>query len=218
MEEMQQIFGRRLRELMREKSISQQELAETIGCSRQSINFYVLGKRSPDIITAGKLADYFKVSCDYLIGKSDYRNQTEASFTVEQVGISEEAMKVFAGLKIASSGKSSNLEEKAKAMGLNFEKDVLPLIAEDGRNTLELLNRLIAHDAFGIMLHYIKQYKETSKKHSSTEDLYSFMQKFVSPVTGKIYGLSEEKEQTAKEFYLYTISKYMSQIVKDIVK
>ena len=218
MEEMQQLFGKRLEELMQEKNITQQDLAKAMGCSRQSINFYVLGKRSPDIVTAGKLADYLGVSCDYLIGLSDYRYQKESHFTVEQVGISEEAMKVFAGLKIASLGKNETLKEKAKELGLNYEQEILPLVASDGKTTLALLNHLISHDAFGVMLHYIRQYKVIKTECNSEENLKDVIREFVSPVTGKKYGSVKEKHQTVEDFYLYIILQYMSQIVKDIVK
>ena len=51
--EMQQIFGQRLEQLLSEKGISQGEFAEAVNCSRQSINFYILGKRNPDIALAG---------------------------------------------------------------------------------------------------------------------------------------------------------------------
>ena len=58
--EMQQIFGQRLERLLSEKRISQGEFAEAVCCSRQSINFYILGKRNPDIALAGKNGRVFR--------------------------------------------------------------------------------------------------------------------------------------------------------------
>ncbi|MEG0804407.1 MAG: helix-turn-helix transcriptional regulator, partial [Pygmaiobacter sp.] len=63
----QQIFCQRLTQLLDEKQISQKDLAQIIGCSRQSINLYLLGKRTPDITIAGQMATCLGVSCDYLL-------------------------------------------------------------------------------------------------------------------------------------------------------
>ena len=52
---MQQIFGKRLEQLLSEKGIAQGEFAEAVNCSRQSISFYILGKCKPDIALSGKL-------------------------------------------------------------------------------------------------------------------------------------------------------------------
>ncbi|MCK5117275.1 MAG: helix-turn-helix transcriptional regulator [Candidatus Aegiribacteria sp.] len=51
----------RLRVLRAEKEISQNDLAEEVGLSRQTINSIERGKFNPSIITALKIADYFEV-------------------------------------------------------------------------------------------------------------------------------------------------------------
>ena len=103
--EMQQIFGKRLEQLLLEKGISQGEFAEAVNCSRQSINFYILGKRNPDITLAGKMAKYLGVSCDYLIGLSDIREDKSANLTANQLGLTDDTMKFFAGLQLLATGK-----------------------------------------------------------------------------------------------------------------
>lgn len=57
-----------LRKLRISKGISQQQLAEVIGTSQQSINKYENHNVEPDISTLSKLADYFDVTIDYLVG------------------------------------------------------------------------------------------------------------------------------------------------------
>jgi len=66
-----------LRLLRKEKSISQQKLADAIGMSQQSINQYENHDTEPDILTLCKLADYFETTVDYLIGHTDIRNHIE---------------------------------------------------------------------------------------------------------------------------------------------
>lgn len=57
-----------LKQLRIEKGISQQQLAEVIGVSQQSINKYENHGVEPDIETLIKISDYFNTSVDYLIG------------------------------------------------------------------------------------------------------------------------------------------------------
>lgn len=58
----------RLKELRTEFNISQQQLANVIGVSQQSINKYENHNVEPDIETLKAMADYFNVSIDYLVG------------------------------------------------------------------------------------------------------------------------------------------------------
>ncbi len=57
-----------LRKLRTNKGISQQQLADVIGTSQQSINKYENHNVEPDISTLAKLADYFQTTIDYLVG------------------------------------------------------------------------------------------------------------------------------------------------------
>ena len=60
----------RLKELRTEKGMTQNEVAKVIGYSSLSYARYEKGEREPDINTLCKLADYFEVSVDYLIGRT----------------------------------------------------------------------------------------------------------------------------------------------------
>lgn len=59
------------------KNISQQQLADIIGVSQQSINKYENHNVEPDIETLIKIADYFNTSVDYLIGHTDIEHIIE---------------------------------------------------------------------------------------------------------------------------------------------
>ena len=60
-------FGEILTKLMDEKDITIKQLAEYLDCTTQAISNYRLGKTTPNYETLIKLADYFGVSCDYLL-------------------------------------------------------------------------------------------------------------------------------------------------------
>lgn len=63
-------FCNNLKYLRKSKSITQQELADLLGISRQGYAKYENDLGEPDISTLIKLADYFDVSVDSLIGRT----------------------------------------------------------------------------------------------------------------------------------------------------
>ena len=65
------IFPKRLRSLMETKNVTQQELGEYLQKTRQAIGYYADGSSSPDWKTLVKIAQYFKVTTDYLLGLTD---------------------------------------------------------------------------------------------------------------------------------------------------
>lgn len=67
-------FSNRLKKLRIEKNLLQRELAEMLNLTRPAITYYELGKRFPDQGTLKKIADFFDVSIDYLVGRIDFRN------------------------------------------------------------------------------------------------------------------------------------------------
>lgn len=62
-------FNERLRELRLDSSLTQAALAQIIGASQRQISFWESGQIEPNIFWLNKLADYFSVSVDYLIGR-----------------------------------------------------------------------------------------------------------------------------------------------------
>lgn len=64
----------RIYELRKEKNVSQSELANVIGVTRQAISLYEAGKREPKLATWQKLADFFGVSIAYLQGEQSIPN------------------------------------------------------------------------------------------------------------------------------------------------
>lgn len=67
----------RLKQIREENGLSQSDLAKRINMTQQRISSYEKGIREPDIETLNILADFFNVSIDYLLGKTDKRNNTE---------------------------------------------------------------------------------------------------------------------------------------------
>ena len=64
-------FNDRLKELRKEKQLSQIQLAKELQVSQRSISSWETGFRQPDFDTLKALAKYFGVTTDYLLGVTD---------------------------------------------------------------------------------------------------------------------------------------------------
>ncbi len=69
----------RLKELRLEKGLLQSDIAKIIDKSDRIVGFYETGERDMSTDTLSKLADFFNVSIDYLLGKSDIRNSIDVN-------------------------------------------------------------------------------------------------------------------------------------------
>ena len=63
------IFGENLRTLRLSENLSQTKLGEELGVCNQTVSFWEIGKREPDLDMLLKIAEFFQVSTDYLLGK-----------------------------------------------------------------------------------------------------------------------------------------------------
>ncbi len=91
------MFAKRLVSLRKAAKLTQQQLADQLGITRGTLSMYEIGKREPDFATTQKIADFFDVSIDWLLGKDEISTgskQTIESFVFrvnqqrEKLGIS----------------------------------------------------------------------------------------------------------------------------------
>ena len=66
-------FGKRLSILRKERNLTQKQLAVELNVTERSVRAYENGDRHPDFVGLLYLADYFNVSLDYLVGRSEIR-------------------------------------------------------------------------------------------------------------------------------------------------
>lgn len=64
---------KRLAELRKENGLSQLDFSVILNIAQNAISQSERGKRNPNLTTLKKLATYFNVSIDYLVGYSDER-------------------------------------------------------------------------------------------------------------------------------------------------
>ena len=92
------VFPSRLRNLMDESHISQQKLADYLGLkNRQSVAGYCNGRSTPDLESIVKIASFFSVSTDYLLGATDDPAPTPSA--VDELGLSPKAVRYLRTLQ-----------------------------------------------------------------------------------------------------------------------
>jgi len=64
-------FNVRLKQLRQASGLSQIQVSAAIGISGRAYQYFEYGQQEPSIAILVKLANYFKVSADYLLGLSD---------------------------------------------------------------------------------------------------------------------------------------------------
>lgn len=106
----------RVRELRKSKNMTTQVLGEALGLSQQYISDIENGRATPSLKTLNKIAEYFNVSTDYLLGKTD-----APYFDAKK-----------AGEIIKRTRESSNISIKDAANKIGVSKSYLTAI-EDGQ-------------------------------------------------------------------------------------
>lgn len=66
-----EIFSERLSSIRKNRKVSAKEVAETLGITKAAMSQFESGKNAPSAAILCALADYFDVSLDYLVGRSD---------------------------------------------------------------------------------------------------------------------------------------------------
>lgn len=131
-------FAERLKSERLNKNLKQSELADSLFLDRSSISKYETGKQIPETPTLEKLATYFDVSIDYLLGKSDIRNYASIDESSDlKIDIPSSYTDKY---KITSRDKKQYVEEIKKANEAFFMNDEFN--EEAKKEMLDLMSEL----------------------------------------------------------------------------
>lgn len=119
------LFPTRMRELRRTKDVSQDEAATNIGVTRSTIGLYENGDNIPDIKKLVRIANYYDVSVDYLLG-IDERPRFDFEYIGKMTGLSDTAI-----IALGSFSELSVVEKDNTLKAIN-----ILLTTDDGRNVL----------------------------------------------------------------------------------
>ena len=67
------VFSERLAELRDSRNLSQKEVAREFGVVVRAYQRYEYGEREPQLSVLIRMADFYNVSLDYLVGRTDER-------------------------------------------------------------------------------------------------------------------------------------------------
>ncbi|MCR3760294.1 helix-turn-helix transcriptional regulator [Clostridium felsineum] len=122
------ILGKRIKQLRESLNISQLDLSKYLNISNTTLSQYENGKRIPSDEIKSKLADYFNVSLDYLLGRTEEPNP---------INIPQEYKDKY---KVTSRDKKQYIEHMKKANEAFFMNDEFD--EEDKKEILDTMNEI----------------------------------------------------------------------------
>ena len=81
----------RIAELRKDKKLNQKELGSVVGVAQNTVCNWENGKREPDYDSLKRMADFFDVSVDYLLGRTD-KKETPPAGTGEGLDAMEQQL------------------------------------------------------------------------------------------------------------------------------
>jgi transcriptional regulator with XRE-family HTH domain len=92
------ILAERLVELRKKKHLKQDDIANILGVVRSTYGNYEQGSREMDLSSIIKLADFYQVSLDYMLGRTDLPFHQE-SYSQDEVEFMERSLALYKEMK-----------------------------------------------------------------------------------------------------------------------
>lgn len=156
-------FSEKLKEIRKNEGLSQEQLAEKIGVSRQAITKWETGKGLPDVENMVIIAEIFKITLDELVRDSAAKQEPKAPVFVSETIYDIDCEKHFdinignASAIILSSGTDEKLHMKLSSETLEDIDTRFKIRLDDRKNRLDVnclnrnrLSRFEAEDALKI--------------------------------------------------------------------
>lgn len=137
-------FPSTLRTLMEERGKTQENIARETGKTRQTVSQYVNGISEPGYDVLVKIADYFDVSLDYLLGRTSDPSRDPCA--VDDLGLSPKAVDAIDRLQVFDTPNNQIQFRNASSHTL----DVLNCLLESPDFYEVLGNMLMCFDSFWI--------------------------------------------------------------------
>lgn len=78
------LLGKRLIQLRKDRNLTQEKLSEYLNISRATYAQYELGRRQPDYETLEIIANFFNVTTDYLLGRTNIPNSSSKPLNLDK--------------------------------------------------------------------------------------------------------------------------------------
>lgn len=172
--------GDRLKQLRTRKKLTQSELGKQINVTKVSISGYENGNRTPDTDTLERLADFFGVSTDYLLGRSNMAeigmdtnlNKAYIPYSSSDHSLFQKMSRVYRNPMITISQRLKELRNEAQltqadvAKYLNISESAYGYY-EQGRNEISISKIKLLAEKYNVSVAYILG--ESNIKHPLTD-------------------------------------------------
>lgn len=189
----------------RERPTSQQDLAEQLGIKRQTVSLYLTGQSVPDALQIRKIAQFFNVSTDYLLGLAPAKSTDMCvRDIVEYTGLTEETVNVL-----------HNFTD-SKTLSSFFRQFFGYAVANEATSFLKARDYIISA-AFAL---------NSAPSNPSDEDMDSFVKELTSMVKSmgpKAYpmpawNVAEYFTEHAKEMLKEGIDQTVDDLIDDVLR
>lgn len=139
-------FPIRLRHLLDRKGETQEKLAKAIGANRQSIGQWKDGITSPDVNAVVKIAKYYDVFADYLLGISNNELNVESiQITCKKTGLTDAAVATIIDLtNVEAKNILSSLISNEKFLEMIYRLDIINTQIQVYKNYIKMIANEIA--------------------------------------------------------------------------
>ena len=175
-------FSERLKEIRKNEGLSQEQLAEKIGVSRQAITKWETGKGLPDIENMVIIAEIFKTTLDDLLRDSAARQKQEAPVYTSETIYDIDCEKHFdvnignAATIILSSGTDEKLHIKLSSETLENLDTLFKIKLDEKKNKLDVncvnknkLSRYEAEDSLTVTITLPNKYSDHCEIEASVK-------------------------------------------------
>lgn len=166
-------FQTRFRTKFYESNLTQEALAKELGVSRPTVFGWFEGKNLPDILSLEKIARYFGVSADFLLGLSDVESpDISTRAAVEYTGLSEGAVERLHNGLFDSAHAGEGVFDRKKKSNLRTASALIQ--SEDFTKMIDNLHA-VAREAYmeEVMTLLVKRYFETAAPIANSKFCYA---------------------------------------------
>ena len=190
-------FPTRLRQLMDDAGASQQALADYVGVMRQAVAQWKDGKTIPDMYNFKRIAEFFKIPYEYLLGDTDSKVHENMALA-DSLGLSDDAIETLEGIK-----EFSQHDDEAEYI-----------------STPEVVSRILCNGYFDEFLKLIQasvvDYRKFQEyvQHEGFEDVFGMERDEAKEYSS--FGKAVIPMNEMSVFHLYRACELMMKVLEDI--
>lgn len=210
MNDIKKVIGIRINGLLASHNVKQKELAAVLSVSDNVISYFTKGTRQPNIEQLIKLADFFDVSTDYLLGRTEVQStDADIKAVCEYTGLDEMAIYTLQTLK----------EQASKTKIFYYINEFL----SDEQEIMDFISLLHNVVWENVKREYLKCL--INKKYNiqieniNYSEIFDFNNNISEDEAKEIYTLKlQHINKDAEDYERFKLSKFINKFLDDLIK